>query len=123
MTIPIGIEHTLAGVVDLITKEAVSFEGNNGEKITRGPIPADYEKRAAEARQTLLERLADADDFIAEKVLDGVEPTAAEIKAAITRSVLAHKFTPVLCGSALKNKGVQLLLDAVVEYLPNPMKA
>jgi elongation factor G len=86
-------------------------------------IPAELLPKAQKARVELIEKLADVDDFIAEKYLEGIDPTIPEIKAAIRRATLTHKFTPMLMGSALKNKSVQPLLDAVVDYLPNPMES
>jgi elongation factor G len=94
------------------------------EKITRTKeIPADFQKDAEKYRTKLIEAIADVDESILEKVLDGVEPTPEELKAAIRKANLAHKFTPVLMGTALKNKGVQPMLDGVVDYLPNPMES
>ncbi len=85
-------------------------------------IPADLQKQMNEYRAHLLGKLADVDDVILEKMMEGVEPTVTEIHQAIRRATIAHKFTPVLLGTALKNKGVQPLLDAVIQYLPNPME-
>lgn len=121
--IPIGLESNHRGVVDLITQEAVYFEGPSGDTVTRTKdIPADLAIKMKEKREEMLNRLADADDEIAEKVMEGGEISVADLKAAIRRATIGHKFTPVLMGTALKNKGIQTLLDAVIEYLPTPLE-
>jgi len=121
LQIPIGLEADHKGIVDLVTMESVIFEGDNGEKIVRGSIPADLKDLAEEKRHALIEALADVNDIIAEKFLEGIEPTLEEVKTAIRESTIARTFVPVLMGSAYKNKGVQLLLDAVCDYLPSPV--
>lgn len=121
---PIGLEANLRGVVDLVTMESVYFEGPQGENVVRKKeIPNELSDLVKQRREELLNRLADADDSIAEKVLEGVEPSIDEIKAAIRKSTIAQKFVPVLMGSALKNKGVQTMLDSVIDYLPNPLES
>lgn len=124
LQIPIGLENNLVGVIDLITQESIFFEGINGNSIKREKvIPQIYEKLFQKKRQELFESLADADDLFAEKFMEGEIPSIQEIKNAIRRATLSHKFIPVLMGSALKNTGVQLLLDSVIDYLPNPMES
>lgn len=122
--LPIGLEGNHRGIVDLVTKEAVYFEGSKGDDVVRTKdVPADMVKLMNEKREELITRLADADDLIAERLMEGVEPTVDELKAAIRRTTINHKFTAVLLGTALKNKGIQTLLDAVVDYLPNPTES
>ncbi|GMG48851.1 unnamed protein product [Ambrosiozyma monospora] len=119
--VPIGAEKELQGVVNIIDNQAVYFEGSQGEKLRiEKEIPADLKDLVAEKRATLVETLADVDDEIAECFLDEVEPTVEQIKSAIRRATIARKFTPVLMGSALANRGIQPVLDAVCDYLPNP---
>ena len=123
LQIPIGSEGDFIGVVDLITMRALVWRGETqkGEDYTNEDVPADLADSAAEWREKLIETLTDADDAIAEKYLDGEVLTVEDIQAAIRRSTLADKITPVLTGSAFKNKGVQPMLDAVVAYLPSPL--
>ncbi len=118
--IPIGLEDLHRGAVDLLTMKAYVNEGSSGENVTEIPIPEDLKAQAAEYRQILIEKLADIDDSIGEKFLMGEEPTIEEMRAAIRAGVISLKLVPVFCGSAFKNKGVQLLLDAVTSYLPTP---
>jgi elongation factor G len=119
--IPIGREDEFKGVVDLIRMKAIYPEGENGEIIVeKDEIPADLVEFAKEKRQELIEKLADVDDEIAELFLDEQEPTIEQIKAAIRRATIALKFTPVMMGSALADKCIQPMLDAVCDYLPNP---
>jgi len=120
MTIPIGAEDRFQGVVDLVKQKAVYFDGDNGEQVREEEIPEDLRELAAEKRQEMIEALADVDDEIAEKFLADETPTEDEIRAAVRRATLALKITPVFMGSAYKNKGVQVLLDGVCHYLPNP---
>ena len=123
LQIPIGNESDFLGVVDLVTMRALTWRGETqkGEDYAIEDIPADLLDEAAEWREKLLATLSDADDAILEKFLEGEEPTVEEIQAAIRRATLAYKLTPVLTGSAFKNKGVQPMLDAVVAYLPCPL--
>lgn len=119
--IPIGAEDEFAGVVDLIERRAMYFEAPRGTKIRiEDKIPADLQDLVEEKRQVLIEKLADVDDEMAELFLDEQEPTILQIKAAIRRATIARKFSPVLMGSALADKAVQPMLDAVCDYLPNP---
>jgi elongation factor G len=121
--IPIGLEANHIGVVDLIGMRALTWRGETkkGEDYTVEEIPADLVDAANEWREKLIETLADVDDDVMVKYLDGEELTADEIKAGIRRATIASKANPVLCGSAFKNKGIQPMLDAVVDYLPSPL--
>ena len=123
LQIPIGIEGGFIGVVDLIAMKALTWHGETqkGEDYTIEEIPADLLEKAKQARHEMIETLADADDEIMEKYLEGIDLSDDEIIAAIRRATLADKLTPVLTGSAFKNKGVQPMLDAVNRYLPSPL--
>jgi elongation factor G len=123
LQIPIGNEADFIGVVDLVQMKALTWRGETalGEKYTVEEIPADLADQAGEWREKLLETLADVDDEIAEIYLGDGQFTVAQLKAAIRRATIADKINPVLTGSAFKNKGVQPMLDAVVDYLPSPL--
>ncbi len=123
LQLPIGSEGAFAGVVDLIAMKALvwSAEAAKGEMYETLEIPATHTEAAAEWRGTLLETIAEADDAMMELYLEGEEPNEADLIAAIRRATISGKLTPVLCGSAFKNKGVQPMLDAVVRYLPSPI--
>ena len=123
LQIPIGIEGGFIGVVDLISMKALTWHGETqkGEDYTVEEIPADLVEKAKQARHDMVETLADADDEVMEKYLEGVDISEDEIIAAIRRATIADKLTPVLTGSAFKNKGVQPMLDAVNRYLPSPL--
>ena len=116
--IPIGAEDSFNGIIDLLTMTAYFYEGEN---MTEGEIPEEYRDKAEEMREEMLESLADLDDELMEIVLEGEEPTVEQIKKVIREATIAVKMTPVFCGSAFKNKGVRLLLDGVVDYLPSPI--
>ena len=119
--LPIGKEDTFVGIIDVIDQDAVIYDNELGTEFHQDVIPADMVEEAQEARTTLIEALADIDDEIAEKYLMEEEITVEEIRAAIRKGTLAMKMTPVLCGSAYRNKGVQNLLDAIIAYLPSPL--
>jgi elongation factor G len=119
--IPIGVEDTFKGVVDLVTMKAIIYEDDLGKVSKETEIPADLQDKAAEYREKLLEAVSEIDDALMEKYLGGEELTVAEIKAALRKGCISNKLVPVICGSSYKNKGVQLLLDAVVDYLPSPL--
>jgi len=123
LQLPIGLESDFLGVVDLITMRALTWRGETkkGEDYVVEDVPANMADEVAQWREKLLETLSEADDAIMEKYLEGVEPSVEEMQAAIRRATLAGKVTPVLTGSAFKNKGVQPMLDAVVAYLPSPL--
>ena len=123
LQIPIGLEGDFSGLVDLIAMKALVWPGETkkGEDYLIEEIPANLAEKAKQARHELLETLADCDDVVMEKYLEGAELTEEEIIAGIRRATLADKATPVLTGSAFKNKGVQPMLDAVNRYLPSPL--
>lgn len=118
---PIGIESTLKGCIDLVGMKAWVYEGDKGEAPKEIAIPDEYKEKAKVFRQKLLEAIATFDDEFCMKVLEGQEPTVEEIKTIIRKAVLTGHFFPVFCGSAYKNKNIQLLLDGVVDYLPSPL--
>ncbi|TMW67068.1 hypothetical protein Poli38472_012184 [Pythium oligandrum] len=121
LQVPIGLEGDLEGVVDLVTMKALRNLGENGETIEESDnIPDEVRALAEEKRAEMIANLADVDDEIGELFLMEEEPTVEQLKDAIRRATIAHKFVPVLMGSAFKNRGVQPLLDAVVAYLPAP---
>jgi len=120
LQVPIGAEADFKGIIDPIIGKAFYFEGNDGEKIIETDVPAEFKDVAKSAREKIISDVADVDDVLAEKFIGEEEISVDDIRAAIRRATLALKMTPVMCGSAFKNKGVQLLLDAVVMYLPNP---
>jgi elongation factor G len=120
LQVPIGAESSFKGIIDPIAGKAYYFDGNDGEIIREEDVPADFVKATAAAREEIIHEVADVDDELGEKFLMEQPITADEIRAAVRRATIALKITPVMCGSAIKNKGVQLLLDGVVHYLPNP---
>ena len=120
LQIPIGAEDRFQGIVDPIVGKAYYFDGENGEHVREEEIPAELVQQAKQARHDIIEGVANVDDHLAELFIADKPVSNEELKAAIRRATLALKMTPVMCGSAYKNKGVQLLLDAVRDYLPNP---
>ncbi len=123
LQLPIGAEQNFLGVVDLVEMRALTWRGETtiGEDYEVEEIPADMRAAADAARAELLEIASEADDALMEAYLEGEEITVAQLKAAIRKGVLTNKFTAVVCGTSFKNKGVQPLLDAVLDYLPSPM--
>jgi elongation factor G len=123
LQLPIGSEADFIGVVDLVGMRALTWRGETrkGEDYTVEEIPANMAEQAAKYREKLIETLAEVDDSIMEKYLEGEELSIEDIKAAVRRATIASKANPVLCGSAFKNKGIQPMLDAVVDYLPSPL--
>jgi len=119
---PIGIEDTFQGMVDLISQEAWVYTDELGIKPERVPIPPDLVDLIAEKRELLIERVAEIEDELTVKYLEGGEITPQELMVALRRATLTSRLVPVLCGSALRNKGVQQVLDAVVDYLPSPLE-
>ena len=117
---PIGSESTFKGVVDLIAEKAVLWSDDLGKEPEELAIPADLEKEAAGLRELMVERIAETDDELTVKYLEGNKISPEELKASLRKAVITGKATPVFCGSSLRNKGVQLLLDGVVDYLPSP---
>ena len=118
---PVGKEQSFRGIIDLVTMKQEMYENDLGTDIHTEEIEAQFLDEAKAKHQAMLEAIADYDDDVMMKVLEGEEPTVEEIKRAIRAGVLTSEFFPVLCGSAYKNKGGQLLLDAVVDYLPSPL--
>src|SRR6188474_3737530 len=125
--LPIGSENDFVGVVDLVEMRALVWPGDSKGDVSMGAkyeiqeIPADLKDKADEYRAELIEAVAESGDELLEKFLGGEELTTAEIKAGIRKMVIASEIYPVLCGSAFKNRGVQPMLDAVVDYLPSPL--
>ncbi len=122
LQLPIGAESEFKGIIDLIGMKAIVYKDDLGKDQEVVDIPADHAEIAAEAREHLLSQLADMDDEIAELFLEEAEVPAEMLKAAIRKHTLSIEITPVMCGSAFKNKGVQPLLDAVLDYLPSPLE-
>lgn len=120
VTYPIGLEDKLEGVIDIIAMKAVYFDGEGGSNIRKEEIPADLMDKAKDLRHRLIEVAADFDDALMEKFLLDEQPTPAELTEAVRKGTLSMKMTPVFCGSAYKNKGVQTLLDGVTALLPAP---
>ncbi|BBH25784.1 MAG: elongation factor G [Intestinibaculum porci] len=118
--LPIGAESTFEGVIDLVTMKALYFEGAEGIEVIEKEIPDEYKDQAQEYHEKMLEAAASFDDDLLMQVLEGEEPDIAQVKAAIRKGTLAVELFPVLCGSAYKDKGVQPMLDAVIDYLPAP---
>lgn len=121
MQLPIGAEGTFEGVVDLLTMKSFTFSGKMGEEVHEGEIPADMLEDAKKYRAELVERIVENDEAQMNAFLEGNEPSVDELKATLRKAVIANEIFPVYTGSALKNKGVQLVLDAVVDYLPSPL--
>jgi elongation factor G len=121
MQIPIGEEGNHEGVVDLLKMKAYRFEGNMGEDVVEGEVPANLVDEAKKYRSQLVERIVEHDDAAMSAYLEGKEPSVPELKAILRKAVINNQVFPVFTGSALKNKGVQLVLDAVVDYLPSPL--
>jgi len=120
MQIPIGFEATFKGVVDLLSMKAIVWEDDLGKEPKVTDIPADLVSQAEESRAKMVEKIAELDDELTMKFLEAQEITVDELKAALRKGVIANKATPIFCGSSLKNKGVQAMLDAVIDYLPSP---
>ena len=120
MQVPIGFEATFKGVIDLLTMQAWVWEDDMGKEPKAVEIPADLKQQAEEARANMVERIAELDDALTTKFLEAEEISVDELKAALRKGVIANTAAPVFCGSSLKNKGVQILLDAVIDFLPSP---
>lgn len=119
--LPIGSEDTFSGIVDLIHMKAYIYKDDLGKEIEETDIPADMMDKAKEYREKLIESVSEVDEELMMKYLEGEEPTEAEIKAALRKGTISVQLNPVICGSSYKNKGVQLMLDAVVDYMPSPI--
>jgi elongation factor G len=119
--IPIGAESQYKGYVDLITMKATLYTSDDGKNYEEADIPAELMDQAAEFRERMIEAISDFDDSIMERFLEGDEISEAEIRAALRKGTIANKIVPIISGSSFKNKGVQAMVDAVVEYLPSPL--
>ncbi len=122
MVLPIGRESTFKGVVDLLTRQSYVWGSDElGSKFDTAEVPADMKDETEKARHSLIEKICETDDTLLEKYLNGEEPTVEELKKALRQATIAYKLVPIYCGSSLRNKGVQPLLDAVVDFLPSPV--
>jgi elongation factor G len=119
--LPIGTEENFEGVIDLVRRKSYRFGGDNGQEVIEGEIPEDLKEKSEEWRSHLVEKVAECNDDLMEKYLNSQEITEEELKRGIRKATIANEIFPVFTGSALKNKGVQPVLDAVVEYLPSPI--
>lgn len=123
MQVQVGMAENLTGIIDVLTRKMATFSGDEdrGSKITWSDVPEEYKKQVEEIRSEVVEAACNVDDRLAEKYLNEEEISLDEIKAALRKGVVTRKFSLAMCGTAFKNKGVQLLLDAVVDYLPSPL--
>ncbi|WP_329756835.1 elongation factor G [Allisonella histaminiformans] len=121
MQLPIGAESTFKGIIDLLDREAEIYDSDDGKEFHKGPVSDDMKDMVEEYRDKIVEAAAEGDDDLMMKYLEGEEIPVEEIKASIRKQVLDCKLFPVFCGSAYKNKGIQMLLDAVIDYLPSPL--
>lgn len=121
MQLPIGSESTFKGIIDLLEREAEIYDSDDGKQFHKEPVSDDMKDMVEEYRDKIVEAAAEGDDDLMMKYLEGEEISIDEIKAALRKQVLACKLFPVFCGSAYKNKGIQMLLDAVIDYLPSPL--
>ena len=119
--LPIGAEANFEGVIDLIKQKAYKFEGDKGKDIIEEEIPENLKEKAETARKELIEKIVEQDDDLMSAYLEGKDPSVEDLMRVLRKSTLNLSIIPILCGSALKNKGVQLMLDAVVDYLPSPL--
>ncbi len=119
--IPMGAEENFEGVIDLLSMKSYTFTGNMGEDVIEGEVPEQYKEEALKYRAELIERIVEHDEAQMNAFFEGNEPSYAELQATLRKAVIANEIFPVYTGSALKNKGVQLVLDAVVDYLPSPL--
>ena len=123
MTLPIGKEHSFTGVVDLLTQKSLIWGSDElgAEYDIKDEIPDDMKKDVAQYRHKLIEQICEQDDVLLEKYLEGKEPSLEELKKVLRKATIAYKLVPIYCGTSLRNKGVQPLLDAIVDYLPSPL--
>lgn len=121
LQIPIGERNEFSGVVDLVKMKAYTFEGDMGEKVIENDVPENLLEKAKQWREKMIEKISETDDVLMEKYLNGEEISIEELKIALRNGVIAAKLIPVFTGTALRNKGVQLVLDAVIDYLPSPI--
>ena len=118
---PIGEADTFSGIIDLLTMKAETYEDDMGTKIDTVEIPAEYKDKAQQLHDELVEKIVETDDALLEKYFEGQEISLEELKSALRKATISRQLVPVLCGSSYKNKGVQMLLDAMVDYLPSPL--
>ncbi len=118
--LPIGSEDSFVGIIDLMNMEAEVYEDELGQKYHKEEIPADMKEKAEEYRQQMVEAICETDEALMEKFFEGEEISVAELKKALRKATINNEIVPVLCGTSYRNKGVQLLLDAIIEYMPNP---
>ena len=121
MQLPIGAQDSFTGIVDLLTRQAEIYDSDDGKQYHVEDVPADLADQVEELREQIIETAAEGSDELMEKYLEGEELTMEEVKASLRQQVLDCKLFPVFCGSAYKNKGIQMLLDAVLDYLPSPL--
>jgi elongation factor G len=119
--LPVGSESGFKGIVDLVQNDSIIYMDDLGKEFVEGPIPADLVEQADEYRKAMIEAVVEVDEDLMMKYLEGEEISVEEIKAAMRKGVIANQIVPVFCGSSYKNKGVQQMLDAVVEYMPSPL--
>jgi elongation factor G len=120
MQLPIGSEASFTGVIDLLTRQAIYWEDDLGKEPVIADVPVDLKSQVENGRAYMLERIAELDDDLTVQYLEGKDISVDQLKFALRKAVLANKVTPIFCGSSLRNKGVQLVLDAVIDYLPSP---
>ena len=121
LQLPVGIEENFKGMIDLLTRKTYIYKDDMGKEISEEEIPEDMKEKAEEYRNNLIEAIVENDEELMNKYLAGEEIPAEELKKVLRKAVISNSIVPVLCGSALKNKGVQFMLDAVVDYLPSPL--
>ncbi|KKQ74024.1 MAG: Elongation factor G [Berkelbacteria bacterium GW2011_GWB1_38_5] len=121
MQIPNGAEEQMTEVIDLLEMRSYEFLGDKGQEVKVKEIPIEFKEKAEKLHQILIEKISEQDDALLTKYLEGTKPTTSELKKALRTATIANKLVPVFCGTALKNKGVQPLLDAVIDYLPSPL--
>ena len=122
MQLPVGISEEFNGIIDILSRRMATFEGEMGENVQWSEIPDQYKEKAEQFRTKIVEAACDFDDELAERYLNAEEVSEQEVKIALRKGVVDLKIVPAFCGTAFKNKGVQLLLDAVVDYLPSPLE-
>lgn len=120
MQIPIGAEDSFEGMIDLLEMKAIIYKDDQGKDIEITEIPAEYKEKAEEYREKMIESISETDEELMMKYLEGEEITIDELKTALRKAVINTTINPVFCGTSYRNKGVQLLLDAVVDYMPAP---
>lgn len=119
--LPIGSESNFKGIIDLVKNDSIIYQDDLGKEFIEGPIPAELAEQADEYRKAMIESVVEVDEELMMKYLEGEEITVEEIKAALRKGVISNEIVPVICGSSYKNKGVQQMLDAVVEFMPSPL--